>query len=58
MALDLIEKVETQDASITLLKGGDHRMSTATDFALLSSTVELLIDSLTCSGGSETKTSI
>jgi pimeloyl-ACP methyl ester carboxylesterase len=42
-ALRLAEAIEGEDVEVTLIKGGDHRLSTASDLALLSRTVEALL---------------
>jgi pimeloyl-ACP methyl ester carboxylesterase len=42
-SLDLAEKLASKDVQVTLVKDGDHRLSTARDLALLTRTVEALI---------------
>lgn len=42
ISLELMEQLETADVALTLVKGGDHRLSRPQDIALLLRTVEAL----------------
>jgi pimeloyl-ACP methyl ester carboxylesterase len=44
ISLDLMERLATPDARLTLVKGGDHRLSREEDLALLLATVEEAIE--------------
>ena len=46
ISLDLIEKLEADDVQVTLVKGGDHRLSRPQDIALLIRTVEALLEAI------------
>jgi pimeloyl-ACP methyl ester carboxylesterase len=43
ISLELMERVVTADARLTLIKGGDHRLSRDEDIALLLATIEELV---------------
>ena len=43
-SLALAEKLESHDVEVTLVKDGDHRLSTESDLTLLTRTVETMID--------------
>lgn len=43
IALEIMERIETADAQLTLVKSGDHRLSRPNDIALLLRTVEALV---------------
>ena len=42
----LMDRLTSEDATLTLVKGGDHRLSTAADLVRLSSTVEALCEAI------------
>jgi pimeloyl-ACP methyl ester carboxylesterase len=44
ISLELMERLATADARLTLVKGGDHRLSRDADIALLLATVEEVIE--------------
>ena len=46
VSLDLLERLRSSDVQATLVKGGDHRLSRPGDLALLTATVERLLESL------------
>jgi pimeloyl-ACP methyl ester carboxylesterase len=46
ISLELLERLRSSDVQATLVKGGDHRLSRPTDLALLTATVEKLLESL------------
>ena len=43
LSLDLAERLASRDVAVTLLKDGDHRLSTPADLALLAQTLDALI---------------
>ncbi len=43
-SLALADRLRSTDVQVTLLKDGDHRLSTASDLALLTRTIEALLD--------------
>jgi hypothetical protein len=43
-SLALAEKLASRDVEVTLVKDGDHRLSTESDLALLIRTVETMIE--------------
>jgi pimeloyl-ACP methyl ester carboxylesterase len=49
VSLELMERLATPDARLTLVKGGDHRLSRESDIALLLSTVEEVAVQAACS---------
>ena len=46
ISLDLMERLESEDVRVTLVKGGDHRLSRSQDIALLLRTTEALLSEL------------
>ena len=46
MSLRLAERLAARDVAVTLVKGGDHRLSTPSDLARLAQTLDALIASL------------
>jgi pimeloyl-ACP methyl ester carboxylesterase len=46
ISLDLMERLESDDVQVTLVKGGDHRLSRPQDISLLLGSAEALLDSL------------
>jgi pimeloyl-ACP methyl ester carboxylesterase len=46
VSLELMERLESEDVEVTLVKGGDHRLSRPQDIALLLRTAESLLDQL------------
>jgi alpha-beta hydrolase superfamily lysophospholipase len=44
LSLDLAERLASRDVAVTLLKDGDHRLSTPTDLALLARTLDALVE--------------
>jgi pimeloyl-ACP methyl ester carboxylesterase len=50
-SLALAEKLAGSDVTVTLVKGGDHRLSTESDLALLERTLAALIDQLSAEDG-------
>jgi len=46
VSLELMERLATADARLTLVKGGDHRLSREDDIALLIATVEELVSAV------------
>jgi dipeptidyl aminopeptidase/acylaminoacyl peptidase len=43
-SLALVERLQSPDVEVTLLKDGDHRLSTESDLALLTRTLATLLD--------------
>ena len=43
-SLALAERLQSRDVQVTLVKDGDHRLSTESDLALLTRTIEALLD--------------
>jgi pimeloyl-ACP methyl ester carboxylesterase len=43
MSLRLAERIESEDVAVTLVKSGDHRLSSGSDLALLCRTIEALL---------------
>jgi pimeloyl-ACP methyl ester carboxylesterase len=50
-SLDLVERFTAQDARLTLIKDGDHRLSRAQDLSLLSATLHEILDLPAVAGG-------
>jgi pimeloyl-ACP methyl ester carboxylesterase len=44
LSLDLAERLASRDVAVTLVKDGDHRLSTPADLALLAQTLDALIE--------------
>jgi hypothetical protein len=44
LSLDLAERIRSRDVAVTLVKDGDHRLSTPADLALLARTLDALVD--------------
>jgi pimeloyl-ACP methyl ester carboxylesterase len=54
-SLALADRLESRDVSVTLVKDGDHRLSTESDLTLLERTLAALVDQLRASAASPSR---